>query len=77
MKSFRAIAFPRSFVIYHPIVLLLAPSDGMQAYILQLMTWNTTISTGVTFWAILGVSVAIMRIQSQEKHQTAEGKSPA
>lgn len=34
----------------------------MLAYILQLLTAFTTIATGVTFRAILGVSVAIMRI---------------
>ncbi|MBA3425533.1 MAG: hypothetical protein H0U04_13570 [Rubrobacter sp.] len=47
----------------------------MLAYILQLQTWVTTLTTGVTFRAILGVSVAIMRLQSreQEKHQSAEG----
>ena len=56
---------------------LLALSGGMLAYILQLQTWVTTLTTGVTFWAILGVSVAIMRIQSQEqeKGQTLEEKS--
>ncbi len=53
---------------------LLALSGGVLAYILQLMTWVTTITTGVTFWAILGVSVAIMRIQSREK---AADSSPA
>jgi putative inorganic carbon (HCO3(-)) transporter len=42
---------------------LLALSGGMLAYILQLQTAFTTIATGVTFWAILGVSVAIMRLQ--------------
>ncbi len=42
---------------------LLALSGGVLAYILQLQTAFTTIATGVTFWAILGVSVAIMRIQ--------------
>ena len=45
---------------------MLALSGGVLAYILQLQTWVTTITTGVTFWAILGVSVAIMRIQSRE-----------
>ncbi len=56
---------------------LLALSGGVLAYILQLQTWVTTLTTGVTFWAILGVSVAIMRIQSreQEKGQTLEEKS--
>jgi O-antigen ligase len=45
---------------------LLALSGGVLAYILQLQTAFTTIATGVTFWAILGVSVAIMRIQERE-----------
>ncbi|CAN5848043.1 hypothetical protein BH23ACT11_BH23ACT11_14850 [soil metagenome] len=45
---------------------LLAPSGGVLAYILQLQTAFTTIATGVTFWAILGVTVAIMRIQERE-----------
>lgn len=45
---------------------LLALSGGVLAYILQLQTAFTTIATGVTFWAILGVSVAIMRIQRSE-----------
>ncbi len=65
-KSYRSSGWP-----------LLALSGGVLAYILQLMTWVTTITTGVTFWAILGVSVAIMRIQGreQEKGQTLEEKS--
>jgi hypothetical protein len=43
------------------------------AYILQLQTAFTTIATGVTFWAILGVSVAIMRIRECETgHRTTE-----
>lgn len=46
---------------------LLALSGGVLAYILQLQTAFTTIGIGVTFWAILGVSVAIMRIQEQEE----------
>lgn len=45
---------------------LLALSGGVLAYILQLQTAFTTIATGVTFWAILGVSVAIMRLQDRE-----------
>ncbi|CAN5885067.1 hypothetical protein BH23ACT11_BH23ACT11_15760 [soil metagenome] len=45
---------------------LLALSGGVLAYILQLQTAFTTIATGVTFWAILGVSVAVMRIQERE-----------
>lgn len=44
---------------------LLALSGGVLAYILQLQTAFTTIATGVTFWAILGVSVAIMRLQDE------------
>jgi hypothetical protein len=48
---------------------LLALSGGVLAYILQLQTAFTTIATGVTFWAILGVSVAIMRIKEQERIQ--------
>ena len=48
---------------------LLALSGGVLAYILSLMTWVTTLTTGVTFWAILGVSVAIMRIQSREQEE--------
>lgn len=42
---------------------LLALSGSVLAYILQLQTWITTLATGVTFWAILGVSVAMMRLQ--------------
>lgn len=38
-------------------------SGAVLAYILQLQTAFTTIATGVTFWAILGVSVAIMRLR--------------
>lgn len=45
---------------------LLALSGGVLAYILQLQTAFTTIATGVTFWAILGVSVAVMRIQERD-----------
>lgn len=48
---------------------LLALSGGVLAYILQLQTWVTTITTGVTFWAILGVSVAIMRLQDREREE--------
>ena len=48
---------------------LLALSGGVLAYILQLQTWVTTITTGVIFWAILGVSVAIMRLQSREQEE--------
>lgn len=45
---------------------LLALSGGVLVYILQLQTAFTTIATGVTFWAILGVSVAIMRLQERD-----------
>lgn len=51
---------------------LLALSGGVLAYILQLQTWFTTLSTGVIFWAILGVSVALMRLQKQEKDADVE-----
>ncbi len=46
---------------------LLTLSGGVLAYILQLQTAFTTIATGVTFWAILGVSVAIMRLQDSQQ----------
>ncbi len=36
---------------------LIALSGGVLAYILQLQTAFSTIATGVTFWAVLGVSV--------------------
>jgi putative inorganic carbon (HCO3(-)) transporter len=45
---------------------LLALSGGVLAYILQLQVVFTTIAFGVIFWAILGVSVAVMRIQEAE-----------
>jgi O-antigen ligase len=45
---------------------IIALSGGVLAYILQLQTAFSTIATGVTFWAILGVSVAIMRLREQE-----------
>ncbi len=52
---------------------LLALSGGVLAYILQLQTWFTTIATGVTFWAILGVSVAIMRLQERDGKPVGQG----
>lgn len=53
---------------------LLALSGGVLAYILQLQTWVTTLTAGVTFWAMLGLSVAIMRLQSREEgHPGADG----
>lgn len=48
---------------------LLALSGGVLAYILQLQTAFTTIATGVTFWAIFGVSVAVMQIQERESSE--------
>ncbi len=52
----------------------------MVAYILQLQTAFTTIATGVTFWAILGVLVAVMRIQerdnSEQGLETGDIQSP-
>ena len=45
---------------------LLALAGSVLAYILQLQTAFTTIATGVTFWAILGVSVAIMRLRERD-----------
>lgn len=45
---------------------VLALSGGVLAYILQLQTAFTTIGTGVTFWAVLGVTVAMMRLRKQQ-----------
>jgi hypothetical protein len=55
---------------------LLALSGGMPAYFLQLQTAFTTIAIGITFRAILGVSVVIMRIQEQERIRATSGESP-
>lgn len=55
---------------------LLALSGGVLAYILQLQTAFTTIAIGVTFWAILGVSVAVMRIQEAGRSKPPEKASP-
>jgi O-antigen ligase len=55
---------------------LLALSGGVLAYILQLQTAFTTIAIGVTFWAILGVSVAVMRIQEAESKATSTADEP-
>ncbi|CAN5885125.1 hypothetical protein BH23ACT11_BH23ACT11_15780 [soil metagenome] len=41
----------------------------MLDYILQLQTAFTTIATGVTFWVILGVSVAIMRLPDDSANE--------
>jgi hypothetical protein len=46
------------------------------AYILQLQTAFTTIAIGVTFWAILGVSVAVMRIQEAESKTAVVRSGP-
>jgi O-antigen ligase len=48
---------------------LLALSGGVLAYILQLQTVFTTMAFGITFWAVLGVSVAVMRIQDTERSE--------
>lgn len=47
---------------------LLALSSGALAYILQLQTAFTTIASGVIFRAVLGVSVAVMRLQEGNKY---------
>jgi len=54
---------------------VLALSGGVLAYILQLQTAFTTLATGVTFWAILGASVAIMRLQAREGEPEDGGKT--
>lgn len=56
---------------------LLALSGGVLAYILQLQTAFTTIATGVTFWAILGVSVAVMRLRNNSKDDRGAFYLPA
>jgi putative inorganic carbon (HCO3(-)) transporter len=43
---------------------LIALSAGLLAYIVQLQTAFTSVATGVTFWGILGVSVAVMRLST-------------
>jgi O-antigen ligase len=55
---------------------LFALSGGVLAYILQLQTAFTTIAIGVTFWAILGVSVAVMRIQEAESKTAVVRSGP-
>ena len=55
--------------------MMLVLSGSVLAYILQLQTAFTTIATGVAFWAILGVSVAVMRIQVRDKAQGVENNS--
>jgi hypothetical protein len=51
---------------------LLALSGGVLAYIVQLQTAFTTLANGVTFWAILGISVAVMRIRDREDVQAPD-----
>jgi len=41
---------------------LVALSAGVLTYILQLQTIFTILTTSVTFWAVLGVSAALMRL---------------
>ena len=53
---------------------LLALSGGVLAYILQLQTAFTTIVPGVIFWAMLGLSVAIMRLRNAEEDLGRDGK---
>ncbi len=43
---------------------LIALSAGVLAYIVHLQTAFTSIATGITFWAIIGVSVAVMRLSA-------------
>jgi O-antigen ligase len=55
---------------------LLALAGGVLAYILQLQTAFTTMAFGITFWAILGVSVAVMRIQEAESKTAVVRSGP-
>ena len=50
---------------------VIALSGGVLAYVLQLQTAFSTIATGVTFWAVLGVSVAVMRLRSRERAESS------
>ncbi len=52
---------------------MLALSGGVLAYTLQLQTAFTAIATGVTFWTILDVSVAIMRLQKRDGKPVGQG----
>lgn len=54
---------------------LLALCGGVLAYILQLQTAFTTIANGVAFWAVLGISVAVMRVQDRENEPGEEERS--
>lgn len=51
---------------------MLALSGGVLAYIIQLQTAFTTIGVGVTFWCLLGVSVAVMRLRKKHPEEAAE-----
>ncbi len=55
---------------------LIALSGGVLAYFLQLQTGIDAIDTSVVFWAILGVSVALMRIHDREEHSSSEPNTP-
>jgi putative inorganic carbon (HCO3(-)) transporter len=46
---------------------LISLSGGVLAYILQLQTIFTTLPTGITFWALLGVSSALMRLSADRQ----------
>jgi putative inorganic carbon (HCO3(-)) transporter len=50
---------------------LIALSGGVLAYIFQIQTSFPTASTNVAFWGLLGVSVAIMRLQDRESSEAA------
>jgi len=50
---------------------LIALSGGILAYIIQLQTIFTTLTTGVTFWAVLGVSAAVMRLPDRQPQRKA------
>jgi O-antigen ligase len=55
---------------------LVALSGGVLAYILQLQTIFTTLATGVAFWVVLGVSVAVMRLPPSHDGPVATGRVP-
>ena len=56
---------------------MIALSGGVLAYILQLQTSFSTITTGVTFWAILGVSVAVVGLQERDTAVAPHDRSKA
>jgi hypothetical protein len=43
---------------------LIALSAGVLAYIVHLQTAFTSVATGVTFWGVIGCSVAVMRLST-------------